>query len=327
MGQAIYNWIKAGLIQTEHEQQALEMAGERSNASSWLAFITKMLVLLGLLSLSFGVIFFFAYNWNDLGRAYKFLVLQVVLVAVFALYYFKAKSPWIAQALLLAGVLVLGALLALFGQTYQTGADPWQLFATWAVLISPLVLFSRSEVLWLVMAALINVALILYLHVNRSFFGFFFLGHHIPWLFLLLNSALVLVVEWLAGPNGKRLSWFALSHRWAAQVIGLAVMYILCLMGLEVVWGSSRSANLLLFVVFIAASFVFYRFIKHDLLLLTGWILALMIFVLSLLANAIFDDFDAGGLLLMAICLIGMSTFAVSWLKKTHLIFKQEQAS
>ncbi len=41
------------------------------------------------------------------------------------------------KAALLLATLLLGVFLALFGQTYQTGADPWQLFANWALLILP----------------------------------------------------------------------------------------------------------------------------------------------------------------------------------------------
>ena len=38
----------------------------------------------------------------------------------------------------LLAMLGMGALFAYFGQTYQTGADPWQLFALWAALSLPL---------------------------------------------------------------------------------------------------------------------------------------------------------------------------------------------
>ncbi len=48
------------------------------------------------------------------------------------------------QALLLAIALNIGALLALVGQTYQTGADPWQLFSTWALMLVPLAVFGQS---------------------------------------------------------------------------------------------------------------------------------------------------------------------------------------
>ena len=52
-------------------------------------------------------------------------------------------KPIFAKGCLTIAVLSVGALMALFGQTYQTGADPWQLFFNWAVVIIPFVLISR----------------------------------------------------------------------------------------------------------------------------------------------------------------------------------------
>src|SRR5690606_8361253 len=62
---------------------------------------------------------------------------------------------------LLACVL-LGALLALVGQTYQTGADPWQLFALWALLMLPWVAAGRSVVLCLLWVLVSNVVVMLW---------------------------------------------------------------------------------------------------------------------------------------------------------------------
>ena len=48
---------------------------------------------------------------------------------------------WINRRIALLGLLALlgiGGLFAYFGQTHQTGADPWQLFALWAALVLPL---------------------------------------------------------------------------------------------------------------------------------------------------------------------------------------------
>ncbi|WP_223789379.1 DUF2157 domain-containing protein [Marinicella meishanensis] len=326
MNESIYQWIKAGLIGPEHQASALAVAGERPSRAGWLLFVRRLLVLLGLLSMAFGVVFFFAYNWNDLGRQFKFIALQGLMVGSFLLYLFKAKSPWTAQALLLSAVLVLGALLALFGQTYQTGADPWQLFATWAMLITPLVLFSRAEVLWLVLVLLLNTALSLYLQVNRSLLGWALWGHHMTWVLFLLNGAFLLLTEWLASGRAQRWVHVALSHRWAAQVLGVVVIYLLGIMGLEAIWGrvDYRAINALLFLGFMGLLCYVYRYRCRDLLLLTAWMLAVIVFIMSLLANAVLDQFDAGGLLLMAVALITLSTLAVRWLKKTHLSFKQE---
>lgn len=67
-----------------------------------------------------------------------------------------------ANALGLAAVLV-GALFALIGQTYQTGADPWQLFAVWTLLILPWVLILPTVFLLCLAALVANVALVLFL--------------------------------------------------------------------------------------------------------------------------------------------------------------------
>ena len=329
MNLSIYRWINQGLIKAEQRQQALQIAGERPTAASWLSFSKNLLLMMGLLALAFGVVFFFAFNWNEMGRMFKFMTLQVLLVAMFVGYYFKSKSFWLSQAMLLAAVIVLGALLALFGQTYQTGADPWQLFATWAMLIAPLVLFSRSEVLWVVLAVLVNTALSLYFQVNQSLFGVSLMGHHLSWVFLLLNTVLLVSVEWLSSHSKGWQQKIALQHRWAAQVLGVVVLHILAFIGMHAIWGHSamRSLNLMFYVIFMVVTFTYYRYVRKDLLLLTAWALALIVFIMALLANTVFDGFDAGGLLLMAISLIALSTFAVSWIKKTHELFKLEQSS
>ncbi len=261
-----------------------------------------------------------------MSRQVKFIVLQLLLAGIFLVYYFKRLSIWVAQALLLTGVLVLGALLALFGQTFQTGADPWQLFATWAMLISPLVLFSRSEVLWVFWVLLLNTAMGLYLQVHGSLFGLAFSGRHWPWLFLLLNGGALVWLEFISGQVKKSVAQLNLLYRWSAQVVGLAVFYILGVMGLQSVFGNSdqQGLNLLFYLAGMASSYAYYRFVEKDLLLLTAWALSVIFFVLSLLANTVFKNFDAGGLLLMAISLIGMSTLAVSWIKKLQVEFKQE---
>ena len=56
--------------------------------------------------------------------------------------------PGARMPLALPGFLICGGLCASIGQTYQTGADPWQLFALWAALTLPLCLGLRHDVLW-----------------------------------------------------------------------------------------------------------------------------------------------------------------------------------
>ena len=52
------------------------------------------------------------------------------------------------QALLLACGVAMGPMLAVFGQTYQTGAELWELFRVWTVLLVALALAGRQVGLW-----------------------------------------------------------------------------------------------------------------------------------------------------------------------------------
>jgi uncharacterized membrane protein len=58
----------------------------------------------------------------------------------------------------------VGVLLAVYGQTYQTGADAFELFTGWAVLILGWVLISEFAGLWLIWLILLNTGAILYWH-------------------------------------------------------------------------------------------------------------------------------------------------------------------
>ena len=112
-----------------------------------------------------GLIFWVAANWDLLGRVGQFALLQVaVLLALMA-----TLRPGLQRlpAALLA-LLGIGGLLAYFGQTYQTGADAWQLFALWAAIGLPLCLALRSDALWSawVLVAMTAIALALQAHLS-----------------------------------------------------------------------------------------------------------------------------------------------------------------
>lgn len=115
----------------------------------YLAYIAALLA-------GLGSIFTIAANWSSFGRAGQFTLLEaLVFMCCFATFYFpKARQPFALLALLSTG-----ALLAFFGQTYQTGADPWQLFATWGILTLPLALAVRADMVWMAWALVAAIGL------------------------------------------------------------------------------------------------------------------------------------------------------------------------
>jgi hypothetical protein len=120
---------------------------------------------LGAALLGLGVILWIAANWDTLGRAGHFALLQgLVLVALAG----AAARPAQRAPLALLALLAIGGLFAYFGQTYQTGADPWQLFALWAALALPLCLAVRSDLLWAPWALLVMTADSLWVHAHSG---------------------------------------------------------------------------------------------------------------------------------------------------------------
>lgn len=109
------------------------------------ANLHRALAVVAALLLGAGLIFWVAANWQDQTRAFKLHLLEgaVLIPSLAALFWPRART-----ALLLLATLALGGLLAFVGQTYQTGADPWQLFVTWAALALAWTLAARRDAMW-----------------------------------------------------------------------------------------------------------------------------------------------------------------------------------
>ena len=114
-----------------------------------------------------GLLMWLAANWGDMPRGARFALLQgvVVVMAVGAWRLPRWRAP-----LGLLALVSTGGLFAFFGMTYQTGADPWQLFALWAALTLPLALAVRSDVVWApwVLVAMVGVSLWTHTHAGYS---------------------------------------------------------------------------------------------------------------------------------------------------------------
>src|SRR5690554_6343654 len=141
--------IEQGAISRVEVARAVALSGLYPTGRAWSVFLDRLLLRLGTLALVGGVLFFIAYNWAEMGRWLRFGLVQAALVIAIGVYggcqgegQGKGKVA-AARAALLAAALLLGVLLALFGQVYQTGADPWQLFFFWALLLLPWTLVAR----------------------------------------------------------------------------------------------------------------------------------------------------------------------------------------
>ncbi|MGE6796572.1 DUF2157 domain-containing protein [Psychrobacter okhotskensis] len=165
--------LSQGTLPIEKADTAALFLDVYPSKRTWLQFFDKALLIIGAVALVLSLVLFIAYNWLYMGKLAKFALVEGALVITIALYValsFRRRFAFVRQLLLLIASIITGSLLALFGQVYQTGADTWQLFFGWAVLITPWVIIARFPALWLLWLGLINAVTLFYIDTSL-FFG------------------------------------------------------------------------------------------------------------------------------------------------------------
>ena len=140
----------------------LELADARPSRAEGLVFLGACLRIAGILSLAAGLVFFVAANWSSIAVFGRFALIELVLVTCAALAFAKPPPHSAGRGAVLLAFIATGALLALFGQTYQTGADIYELFLAWALLGLPLAIAAQWDVASAAWILVLNVALVLF---------------------------------------------------------------------------------------------------------------------------------------------------------------------
>ncbi len=302
---------------------------------TWLVFFDRAALIIGAVALALSLVFFIAYNWQNLGTMGKFALVEGALVLTITLYValsFRRRYKLVRQLLLLVASIITGSLLALFGQTYQTGADTWQLFFGWAALITPWVLIARFPALWLLWLGLVNASLTLYLDVVDFAFASYFY-QSILQIGLLAIVNFVALTLWLLCLENMRLSQRDLSNpaspvkvdlHWSTYVVGLVSALFITGSSIITIFDEIEVlASVITFLLWASwCFFMLWRFYKTsiNLLMLTYLCGSAITVVIFWAGRLLLDNFDAGGFLVLALLLIGMSSAAVVWLRKlAHL--------
>lgn len=151
--------LRTGLIAPARYLEALRIV--RDDAF-WQRWGRRTLLALAVGQILVGIVFFFAFNWADLPPFAKLGVIQAGIALCTLGAWLGRNQPIAWEALLTAAVVLVGVLLAVFGQIYQTGADAYTLFVGWAALILPWVLASRALVPWVVWLAVAGAGAVTY---------------------------------------------------------------------------------------------------------------------------------------------------------------------
>jgi uncharacterized membrane protein len=223
-------------------------------------------------------------------------------------------------ALLLAFI-VSGALLALVGQTYQTGADVYELFFNWALLGLVLVIAAQWSVVWAAWALVLNVSLWLYCGARPEAgplwvaFSFWDLDPAR----LLLVPFVVDVLLWLAALRIQRTRWAALAPTWLVRFVLACAVGVGTWSAMLVVLRDGRGdvSPLGLVVPLVAFAGVAWRTLrqKADVFPLAAIEGSLILLSTVWLAQAMDFD-DVGVLFVLSAWLIGTSTVSGHYLMR-----------
>src|SRR5215470_20043225 len=112
--------------------------------AAWAIWGRRALLVIGAGHLLAGIITFFAYNWADMSAVAKFATVEAGLVVALAGAWFAGIERAVGEMLLIAASILVGVLLAVIGQVYNTDADAYSLFMAWTLLILPWTLAARS---------------------------------------------------------------------------------------------------------------------------------------------------------------------------------------
>lgn len=319
--QEVLDWIADGHVQRGREQDAMRLAGLFPDAAEWRWFADQLLLWLAVILSGAALVFFLAYNWDDMGRYAKFALAEVAIgLSLIACWHYDA-ARLVGKASLLLASLFVGALLALVGQIYQTGADTYELFAVWALAIAPWVLLARLPALWLMWLLLLDLSLMLYLKTFGGLWGWAMSERRQLWIFFLSNTFAWVsweVVSLLWAKQGR--------SAWAARVLAVLSGVLVTILAFDALFFdailnsfmplSSRVATGVTYLVWLAVvQWVFRRKIP-DLFVLAGAVLSAVIVFNAWLGKNILHHSDAGGFLLVGCMLIVTSALGGILLKK-----------
>jgi len=305
----------AGVLTPAALERALHLSVASPPRADWRRFLSTTLLGLGVLLVLAGVIYFFAYNWADMHRFAK-LGLLAAGIAGATLSAWKQGETLGGQLSLLAASVLVGALLAVYGQAYQTGADPYELFIGWAALILPWMAVSRFAPLWLLALVLVNTGIILFweqvldAELRRTYWLAVVLGG--------LNGFTWATYEHFAN---LRVSW--LQARWVPRVLAVMAVAPVLIASVPLVMHPSRAPTsavvaLLLVLGSLAAEYALHRHLRGELFMLTLGAVSVMTLLTSGAVSVVFDsisNLDEVGLFLLPLFVIAQVALAVWWLR------------
>ncbi len=257
-----------------------------SQSTDWSKFINYLLIALGVSFTVCGIVFFFAFNWDDMPKFVKFGIVEGLIVACIIVILKSKLEITIKKIILTGATLLVGALFAVFGQVYQTGADAYSLFLIWTLLILIWTVVGQFALLWFVFMILLNTTIYLYSE-QVAHWQFTTLSV----IMFSVNGIFATITEFLAHKKQiKRPAWLLnLVVSTAIVFISIGIIYVIfgTLFDRQVILESIICLTVGLLGLAIGA---FYGFRSHNLFYISAVGLSVLVIIACWLANALTDS-------------------------------------
>lgn len=308
------------------DRRVLERAlAELGVTYRWRWWAERVLLVIGAALVLSGAIFFVAYNWLELDKLIKLGGIAFLVAIALVAAWWRGLDTVAGRVSLFACCVLVGVFLAAFGQVYQTGADAWELFRAWALLISVWVFISRDHAHWLLWIAVTTAAVVL--HIEQVHGHRWMIEATWPWLAIAALQAIAIFAFEVAG----RRDYFVPSGVWPRWVLTPVLLFALCAPAARIVFQDRYDRIESWFVIgalvaVVGGGFHFARNVGRDLFLLTcvGFAVVFLTTVVLLRIMNVFEADSCGAAVLVGLALVAMLAALVGWLRRTAVAMREE---
>lgn len=316
---ALYNSNK---ISRKLREDALDFIYPHSNCGLW---VSRFLFAIGSFLILSGILCFCVFNWSSINYLIKLFSIEMGVVLCVLYTYFRSLDRVSSQFSLLASSVLIGVFMVVFGQSYQTGADSYQLFMAWTILTIVWTIVSNFAAQWIFWIIIANIFLMLgwkqLIIPTRNMESMIFVY------LIILNGFFWYLREYFV--SKKFIDW--LKPEWTRVVIATITLIMMFIPVVDWILKYKHTTDSLnLGAVFGAVGhflyYFTYRYIHKNLLVLALTILSGCIIIELSFLNIILKTFnindESSSLMIMTILTIVVFSFSVIHLRN---IFKYKK--
>ncbi len=182
----------------------------------WKKFLKIAFLVLGVGFIISGIIFFFAYNWDDLHKYIKLTLIQLLIPIGIGVNLFFKGHQVIRQLGAITATMMVGVSFAVYGQIYQTGANDFDFFLNWCAVVFVWVVLANSAAHWLLYIVLLNITIFTYYYQYAYTWTF----EDLYGILFLINALLLIIFTVL----GKKTSLIN-TPRWFLIPLAIIAVY------------------------------------------------------------------------------------------------------